>query len=410
MEFRDYDPQKDGKPVARIWREIGWIEKKEHQAAMRALLKSGHCTVAAIDDAAESMANTTPGTMRYLNQNLCAGFITTVATSRVARRQGLAARLTAHALALAAAEGAKVAFIGVFDQGYYNQLGFGNGTYVHWYTFDPAGLNIEHRPRIPTRLTVKDWEKVHRARLGRIRRHGGCSLWSPQITKTEMIFSENGFGLGYCDEQSGEVTHHFWCSTKAAEYGPYSIKWMSYNTKDQLYELLALIKTLGDQVHSVRLHEPPWIQLQDLFAKPFKARRITRGSKHENRLDAAAYWQARIIDLAACLEQTHLPGGAVTFNLVLTDPIEQLLGKEDKWRGIAGDYVVTLGPSSSAIQGNMKGLPTLEATVNALTRLWLGVRPASGLAWTDGLFGPPELLERLDAVLCLPPPIIDWDF
>ncbi|MEA3356567.1 MAG: GNAT family N-acetyltransferase, partial [Candidatus Bipolaricaulota bacterium] len=195
MEFRDYDPEKDIKTVARIWREIGWIEKKGHEEAMQAILKSGHCTVATVNDAAESMANTTPGTMRYLNEDLYACFITGVATSRVARRQGLAARLTAHTLALAAAEGAKVAFISVFDQGYYNQLGFGNGTYVHWYTFDPAGLNIEHRPGIPIRLTVEDWEKIHRARLGRIRRHGACSLLSPQNTKAEMILSENGFGL-----------------------------------------------------------------------------------------------------------------------------------------------------------------------------------------------------------------------
>lgn len=127
-------------------------------------------------------------------------------------------------------------------------------------------------------------------------------------------------------------------------------------------------------------------------------------------MDAAAYWQARIIDLTECLEQTHLPGGTVNFNLVLTDPIERLLGREDKWRGISGNYVVTLGPSSCAIPGNKEGLPTLKASVNAFTRLWLGVRPASGLAWTDRLSGPPELLQRLDAVLCPPQPVIDWDF
>ena len=40
--------------------------------------------------------------------------------------------------------------------------------------------------------------------------------------------------------------------------------------------------------------------------------------------------------------------------------------------------------------------PTLTATVNAFTRLWLGVRPATGLAVTDDLSGPPELLQQLD--------------
>jgi hypothetical protein len=42
--------------------------------------------------------------------------------------------------------------------------------------------------------------------------------------------------------------------------------------------------------------------------------------------------------------------------------------------------------------------------------LWLGVRPATGLAVTDELSGPPELLEALDWVLRLPDPKPDWDF
>jgi hypothetical protein len=48
--------------------------------------------------------------------------------------------------------------------------------------------------------------------------------------------------------------------------------------------------------------------------------------------------------------------------------------------------------------------------VNAFSRLWLGVRPASGLAVTDDLAGPSALLEQLDRVLLLPEPKPDWDF
>jgi len=54
-------------------------------------------------------------------------------------------------------------------------------------------------------------------------------------------------------------------------------------------------------------------------------------------------------------------------------------------------------------------LPTLEATVNAFTRLWLGVQPASGLAITDDIAGPPELLAALDRRLRLPAPHMDWN-
>jgi hypothetical protein len=69
-----------------------------------------------------------------------------------------------------------------------------------------------------------------------------------------------------------------------------------------------------------------------------------------------------------------------------------------------------LGEYSSARRGTEAGLPTLRATVNAFTRLWLGVRPASGLAVTDQLDGPADLLARLDRLLRLPVPCPDWDY
>jgi len=71
---------------------------------------------------------------------------------------------------------------------------------------------------------------------------------------------------------------------------------------------------------------------------------------------------------------------------------------------------VTLGPSSGAERGTDASLPTLTATVNALTRLWLGVRPATGLAVTDDLSGPLDLLQALDRAICLPEPKPDWDY
>ena len=410
MKYRGYDPDRDKKAVARIWREIGWLEKKEYEKAMDAVLKSGRTMVAEVNGEAECMVNTSPGTLRYLEEDLDVSLITGVATSRVARKRGLASTLTAQALAQEATCGMKVALIGIFEQGYYNQLGFGNGSYEHWCTFDPADLNIDVRPPIPTRITTKEWKMVHRSRLARLRRHGTCSVTPPEMTQADMLWSENGFGLGYIDAASGKLTHHFWCSTKAVGNGPYTIRWMSYQTKKELLELLALLKQLGDQVHSVKLYEPPGIQLQDFLNQPFKAREITSKSQHESRMSASAYWQARIIDLPGCLEQTRLPGDTVRFNLVLTDPVERFFDKENRWSGAAGDYIVTLGPSSSAESGRKKGLPILNASINAFTRLWLGVRPATGLAWTDELSGPQDLLAQLDSVLRLPIPQTDWDF
>jgi len=410
MDFRNYDKKKDRDAVARIWREAGWLEKKKDEESMDASLACGRTMVAEVNGAAECMVNTCPGTLRHLEEDVPVSIVGGVTTSRIARKQGLAGRLTARTLAEDAADGLKVALLGIFDQGYYNQLGFGNGAYEHWYTFDPADLKIDVKPRIPLRLTATDWEAMHRSRIARTRRHGSCSLLPAQMTRAEMIWSEKGFGLGYRDEENGKLTHHLWARTKAIEHGPYTVLWMAYRTKEQLFELLGLLKNLGDQVNSIELCEPPGIQIQDLLEHPFRSRRITERSKHENTIFAAAYWQARILDLPGCMEQTHLAGNEVRFNLVLTDPIEDFLDDTSDWHGLAGEYVVALGEESSAEPGRDESLPTLSASVNAFTRLWLGVRRASVLSWSDDLSGPQELLAQLDIAVCLPSPQVDWDF
>ena len=48
--------------------------------------------------------------------------------------------------------------------------------------------------------------------------------------------------------------------------------------------------------------------------------------------------------------------------------------------------MVKLGPNPRPFQESV-GLPTLTATVSAFTRMWLGVRPATGLTITDDLQG-----------------------
>ena len=123
-----------------------------------------------------------------------------------------------------------------------------------------------------------------------------------------------------------------------------------------------------------------------------------------------AYWQLRMCDLPGCLARTHLAGSPLRFNLALSDPIEAYLDAGAPWRGVGGDYVVTLGPSSGAEPGKDPSLPTLAASVGAFTRLWLGVLPATGLAVTDELAGPRELLTALEETLRLPVPRLDWDF
>ena len=409
MRLRDYEPDRDKDDVLRIYREVGWCDKPEHEEGLAGLVESGRTMVADLDGSVECMVTTDPGTIRHGERDLSLTGVTGVTTSRVARKRGLAGRLTARILAEQAADGSLVAMLGVFEQGYYNQLGFGNGGYEHWCTFDPSTLNVAVKPRVPVRLELSDWKRMHASRLRRIRRHGSCNIDSPQLTRADMCWGENGFGLGYTDD-SGNLTHHLWCTAKETENGPYTVFWMAYQAKDGFLELLALLRSLEDQIHSVKIQEPPGIQFQDLLRKPIRSRQITRHSPHENRMVALAYWQMRILDLPGTLELTSLDAEPVRFNLTLSDPIESFLEDDSPWRGIAGGYVVEVGPECNAAQGQDPTLPTLIASASAFSRMWLGVRQASSLSWTDELAGPPDLITQLDRAFRLPAPSPDWEF
>ena len=159
------------------------------------------------------------------------------------------------------------------------------------------------------------------------------------------------------------------------------------------------------------MSEPPGIQLADLIKHPRRSELVTRGSEFQVRSQAIAWWQMRICDMEAALAATHLPTERqLRFALHMTDPIERYLPEDSTWRGVGGDWIITLGTESSAERGTDASLPTLTASVNAFTRMWLGVRPATGLSVTDELSGQPELLRQLDELLLLPTPMPNWGF
>jgi predicted acetyltransferase len=407
LSFREYNPQKDRDAVHRLQKEIGWLEEGQEKA-VDTFFEGCHSLVADINGEAECLVATAPGTVRYLEEDLPFSCVTSVDTSRIARKQGFAGQLTAVAVSQAANEGALVSGLGMFEQGFYDRLGFGTGSYEHWASFDPAGLKVNVKARVPSRITEDDWEKVYESRIRRKRGHGACNLCVPACTRAEMGWMKNSFGLGYFDH--GELTHHVWLHPKKVEHGPYSVLWMAYRTYQQFLELMALLKNLGDQVHLITMCEPADIQLQDLLNKPFKSQKLTEKSTYENKMQTFAYWQMRILDLEECIKGTHLPGESVSCNVVLDDPVTNMLGADAPWQGISGRYVIRLGPDSYAEKGEDKSLPTLQASVGAFTRMWLGVCPATSLAVTDKLRGPQELLDDLDHILRIPKPHPDWDF
>jgi len=410
MQHRPYEPDRDLAAVLRIWREAGWIEadnSTQNQATAQ-FATVGEALVADLDGSAECFVSTAPGEMRYLDTDLPMSAVTAVITSHVARRRRGAGRLTARALADAAAAGAAVAALGMFDQGYYDRLGFATGTPVRWRGFDPADLVVPVPPRTPLRLTLDDWEAMHASRLSGMRLHGAMTITPAGFTRAEMGI-EGGFGFGFRDE-TGTLTHHMWCSAKEMEHGPLTVHWAYYRTYRELLDLLAVLQGLGDQYHLVRMREVPGISLQDLLRRPFRSIAISKASKFETGTEAHPYWQARILDLGRCLAAVEIAGEPIELNLIVDDPVTEHLPEEAPWGGVGGEYMATLGAGGILTEGRDPALPTLEVSVGALTRMWLGVLPASGLAATDRLSAPPELLDLLDRGFRLPQPDPVWDF
>jgi len=403
----------DTDAVHAIWREAGWAlpgKEPEHREMVQIYLESGRGLVAELDDQPVALALTQPATMRYLSESIPVSIVAAVNTSQRVRRRGLAGRLTAQQLAAEAEDGIPAALLGMFDQGFYNRLGFGSGPPTYFVGFDPRSLKGPLECRIPCRLEISDYEAIWQARSRRYPHHGMLIPTHPTYQKAGMLEGDDGTGLGYFDGPNGTLSHGFWLEPREQEFGPYHIDFFFYETPAQFRELLGLLQTFSDQVYTFTAPEPALVQWQDLLNEPFRRSRIARGSKHQTEGKYFAWWQVRLLDLPGALALTHLPGPAVTFQLDLNDPISALLPDDSWWQGCGGSYIVTLGPESSAIRGERADLPILRASVNAFSRLWLGARSAPELALTDDLTGPPELIQQLAISALLPRPNPDWAF
>ena len=408
MNYCKYDEKKHKDSVFRILNEVGWVDDKKNDKYLNILLPNENALVHEINGEAEVMVVSSEGEICHMENKLKFAATTGVVNSLLTRKQGLAGRLTAIKMAMDAEDGAEVAGLQIFDQGYYNKLGYGNGNYERFVAFTPSTLMIDRKVKQPTRLTEKDFKQIHKSRANRLKGHGAITL-GEYTTKAEMGEDDKTIGFGYFDDK-GELTHHIWIYGKGKENGPIWIPWMSYQNLDQLMDLLALIKSFEEQYHLVRMYEPPHIQIQDFIERPFLNKAITRKSEYQNEVRTSSFWQVRILDLAKCLAKTELNCEDIRFNLELSDPIEKFLPKEFKWRGVAGKYIVTLGKKSSSVEGEDSSLPTMKVSVNGFSRLWLGIAKASALVYSDGLEAPETLIEELDRKIQLPTPRIDWDF
>ena len=405
--IRPYDDERDLDGVLRVWRDVGWLNDDDRRGVLGAFLAGGHAEVAPIDDDIECMVHWSPGTIDHTGTPLDLCAVTAVTTSITGRKQGFASTMTSNALRQGAEAGYAVAALGMFEQGFYDRLGFATGSYDVVYRFDPSNLRVDVPYRRPVRVTPDMWEDVHGALTRRLGHHGAVMLTPPRLVEGELGFLEQPFGLGYRDD-SGALTHFVTGSMKG-EHGPLHVEFFSYQDTDQLLELLRLLRELADQVRTVRMVEPPHVQMQSLLSEPFRDRMRTRSSEHEGGALAIAWWQLRILDVERCVAALDGAGDPLTFNLVLTDPLTERLDSSG-WSGIAGDYTVTVDRPSVATPGHAAGAPVLRATVGAFSRLWFGVASATSLAATSDLDGPRELIDGLDRALRLPTPHTGWMF
>jgi len=405
-EIRDFDYETDLAAVKRIWREVGWVDEDDDKY-LNDFFAVGDTLTACIGGVPECIAHIVDGSLRLQSVDLPLCAVTAVTTSRIARGQAFAKRLTALQLQRSAEKGAAVAALGIFDQGYYDKLGFGTGGYDHQFVIDPANLKVDAEIGIPRRLGVEDYALVHGALIERARVHGSVVLNPPRLMRAELAWSEKGFGLGY--GSADKLTHFVWLGAHD-EHGPYDVKFMAYQNTDQLMQLLSLLKSFADQVYSLRIFEPPEIQLQSLLNRPFRSQVLTKKSQHAAEHFAFAWWQLRILDIPACVSAYRGLGETVRCQLEVTDPLGELLVGRDGWQGVGGEYVVELGETSTAKAGVERSLPRLRCSVNALTRMLWGVAKPASLAVTDDLSGDPELLDALGQILQLPTPHTGWEF
>ena len=408
MIGRQYNKETDKESVQRIWLECGWIEEdnKDQKEGMVDFLACGNARVYEVNNSAECLISSHPGQFYHGSNKLSHLAITSVTCSRIVRKQGIAKRLLAETIALEAEKGYITSGLGMFEQGFYNLLGYGTTWYEHILSFDPAWLKVPRKAGVPVRLSKEDAAKVYENHTSRKKGHGTVILSPEEFIFSEMKMSKNSFGLGYMKD--GKLSHHFWCHAEG-EHGPDHVHWLCYQNLDQLLELLALLHSISDQVRKVTIQEPPFIQLQDFIRKPFQLKNIAGQGKFQSNNRAIAYHQIRILDLPKAVECISV-AETLECNLILKDPIEELLPEEASWRGCGGEYTLRLGPSSEVSPGLTEGLDTMEIDISSFSRMWAGVVTPEAIVAVGNLQADQGLLEKLAAAFPYRKGSPDWGY
>ena len=405
--IRPYNEETDVQAIKDIWTEIGWLEASDDTDGVRWTFADGQGLVAEINGRPEVAVNGVSGSIQHMNTSVPLWGITSVTTSRVARRQNLASRMTAHSVSLGRDAGALVSILGVFDTGFYDRVGFGSGSYELNSTVDPASLRVAAPQREAKRLTVNDYAAIHAAIQNRMLAHGQARLEYPGELRAGLKWESYGAATGF--ETDGELTHCFY-GKAANDKDQLVVHDMVYRDRSQLMELLGLLAGYADQYTSIRfIMDPTVIQLNDLLYRPVRHRRVTSTAEVPLRTDALPWWQLRLNNVCEAMSILHATD-QIEFAMEVQDPIEDHLPENIGWRGESGTYRVKLGPSTVCERADGGSLPILRCSVNALSRWWFGIASANALAATSDFNGSPDLLDSLDRVLNLPQPHVNLPF
>lgn len=406
-----YQPEAHETATLRNWKEIAWIDpdakEKDTQVVARCL-REWRTLIGLYNGSPEASSSWTPATIRIGTEDLSLCAITGVTTSRYARVEGLASRVTVAALQSGAQAGMAVAALGCFDQGFYNRFGFGNGPYIHVLRFDPATLRVDRLSRAPDRLDPEETGECHQARLRRFRMHGGVNIAAPIQTELDLFDSDNPLGVGFRNE-TGDLTHHMWLSGKDRENGPLSVGGASVSEPEQWLELLGYLRSLSSDIRLIRMPQPPGLQLSDVIHQPFRNMEVRFRGEYQMRFNMLPYYQLRILDLEAAIAALHIPGPERDLSVRISDPVAADFDSE--WPGTSGDYRLTIG-SPCRIQRMERPVsdPDIRAGIGAFSRWWAGILPASSLVLTDEFHADPATCALLDRRPAMPSPLPDWDF
>ena len=110
-------------------------DEKREAEALNQFVKASDSWVFEMNGSAECLVMSTDGWFHHTGTPLKLAAITAVTTSRVARNQHAASGTLARCLADQGASGAQLSGLGIFEQGFYDRFGYGNGNYELWVTF-----------------------------------------------------------------------------------------------------------------------------------------------------------------------------------------------------------------------------------------------------------------------------------